>query len=189
MTCPNCSYGMNWRDAKHTPIDEIIGALKWFDGIDRISLTGGEPTAHPHFHQIARLVRQALPEMKLGLETNATLYPKFKESLPMFDSIDATHYTPDAWDGCPDNTAKIELLQKDYPRLRVLKAKHVTMENNRGSNPCGREARAHWSHGLIYGCCAAPGVKGAIGIELQDGWHEKLKATRLPCKNCIYGQP
>ncbi len=180
---------MFWRDAKHTPLEQIQAILPWLSGIEKVSLTGGEPTAHPQFHEISMAVKAGLPHVKLGLETNATLYPRFKPSLALFDSIDATLYGPQAWEGCPSNAYKIALLKKDYPALRILPAKHLTFANNRGANPCGREARAHWSHGLVYGCCAAPGHKTAQGIELAPGWHEQLKTIRLPCAECVYGQP
>ncbi len=189
MKCPNCSYGMQFRNAKHSSVDEIRAALEFFDGIERITITGGEATAHPKFDDISMIVRSRFPKAMLGLETNATLYPRWQNSLPLFDSIDASHYTADSWEGCPDNSKQIHLLLEDYPKLRILEARHVDMSHNKGNQPCGRQKRAHWSHGLIYGCCAATGVKGAIGIPLQKDWHKILEETPLPCGNCIYGQP
>jgi hypothetical protein len=188
MSCPHCVYGMFWRTARHTALEQIKLALDWFEGIGKINLTGGEPTCHPQFNEIAEMVRNRFPSIIFGLETNASLYPKFNAALRFFDSIDATLYGPDAWPGCPSNTAKIELLKTDYPALRILKAKHLTFADNRGAHPCGRQARAHWTNGLVYGCCAAPGYKSAIGIDLKTGWHENLKSLRLPCAECVFGQ-
>lgn len=189
MECPQCVYGMYWRNAKHSSVEDIKAALPWFSGITRISLTGGEPTMHPRFMEIAHLVRQMLPGILLSVETNATLYPRFKPALELFDGIEATHYTANAWPGCPDNSDKINALKSDFPKTRILEAKHRTMDDNRGSNMCGRQARAHWSHGLIYGCCAATGLRKAIGIPPQEEWHQKLKAEILPCGDCVFGQP
>lgn len=189
MKCPYCTYGSNWRVQKHSTLNEIEECLPWLNGIPSICITGGEPTTHPLLWDIVQLVRERLHGITLEMETNAVSYPSFKRVLPMFDSIHATLYGEEAWPGCPSNADQVELLNKDYPSLVILKAKHDTIHMNRGSNTCGRQLRAHWSHGLVYGCCTAPGYKSAIGIKLGPDWHDILSQTALPCSECPFGQP
>lgn len=188
MSCPQCCYGMRWRPARHAPLAELMEDVLFFKGLREITVTGGEPTYHPQFGDVVTGIKYLLPEIELRVETNGLLYQKWgPEIFNMFNLINVTHYTKEAWDGCLDNTKMVEKIAGNHKNVRVMLAKHIEMKPGKGSNPCGRQERPQYSQRKVYGCCLYPGVFGSEGIPLTEDWQEKLQAVRLRCENCPYG--
>lgn len=187
MFCPDCCYGMRWRDAKHTPMDELLDDVMFFRDLKEITITGGEPTYHPQFGGIVAEIRQRLPNIELRVETNGLLYNKWPDIFKLFDLINVTHYTAQAWDGCLDNTKMVEKIAANHPRVRVMLAKHIPFKPGTGTKPCGRQERPHYSQRHVYGCCLYPGVFGSKGVPVSENWQSELQKMELLCCNCPYG--
>jgi hypothetical protein len=181
---------MSFRERRHCTVNEVMAAAKFMGHIEEITVTGGEPTTHPLFCRIVDALRTELPRVELRLETNAVNYPKWsKDVLKVFSTITVTRYSSSSWYGCPDNSDKVALLCEDFPNVRILQAKHLDVSANRGERPCGREDRAHYSDGMVYGCCIGPGIDGGIGVPVDKDWPQRVLETKLPCANCMFGAP
>lgn len=186
MTCPDCCYGMRWRDAKHTPVSDLLEDVMFLKDLREITITGGEPTFHPEFGKVVCEIRQRLPKIELRIETNGLLYQKWQEVFGLLDLINVTHYTDAAWAGCLDNTKMVNLITKNHSKVRVMLAKHIPFKPGKGTNPCGRQERPHYSQRHMYGCCLYPGVFGSKGVPIGPNWQKELSVAELKCCNCPY---
>jgi hypothetical protein len=175
---------MRWREKRDESLQDITSALCWFSDMPSIMITGGEPALHPDLGKIYDLLRDMCPKSHLMIETNAHGQ---HEVVRKFDEIHVSHYTPKSWPDCKGNTAQVEALRKMCPGAMIGESVHMTPESGKGDKPCARTERAHWSGGLVYGCCVGPGIRGSVGIPLQTGWKEKLKEVKLPCGSCPFG--
>ncbi len=189
MTCPDCIYGMRFRPANHSPVKELLEDVMFFRDLKELTITGGEATTHPNLDAIVFGIRKLLPEIEIRIETNGLLYAKWSALFKEFSLINVTHYTKDSWDGCLDNTKVVELIKSNHDQVRVMPAKHLTLGPGKGSAPCGRRLRPHYSHRVVYGCCVGAGIKGAIGVPLSEDWQQKVWDTMLPCGSCPFGEP
>lgn len=187
MTCPDCCYGMRWREAKHTPVSELLEDVMFFDLLHEITITGGEPTFHPDFGEIVTEIKLKLPRIQLRIETNGLLYNKWSKFFYLFDLINVTHYTAESWKGCLDNTKMVEKIAANHPNVRVMPARHIPFKPGKGTKPCGRQERPHYSQRKVYGCCLYPGVFGSTGVPIGPNWQEELQKVELLCRNCPYG--
>lgn len=89
----NCSYcDTDTTRGKEYTVDELLAELDNFnkDIVHSVSLTGGEPLLHYEFlSEFMPKFKQKFPEIKLYLETNATLPDKLENILEYTDIISA----------------------------------------------------------------------------------------------------
>lgn len=191
MACPSCSCRVPERRNKtHFDWAYIENAAQYFRGIARLTVTGGEPTVHPLFCEFVPKLKSAFHCGMLILETNGHGFGKLPDSAFLkFDALHVTHYTDQCFPGCPDNTEAVEYAISHFDsklRLVIGKIKHVP-RGRRGSTMCGRGESdiAAYCDGLLYPCCAGPGV-GAEGIPLTDKWPTEILNVPMPCGKCWF---
>ncbi len=116
MRCPDCCAGitaMDKKDKKFHSWDYVVNSAKYFKGIRRINLTGGEPSIHPDFENWAPKLKELFGCDVLSVWTNGTMFYKKTEAFKYFDEIHITNYTAETFEGSPDNTGAIEFIM-DY---------------------------------------------------------------------------
>lgn len=219
MRCPKCSVGVpvykGTPFARHAELDEIKRDAKLMRPMRRVHLTGGEPTMHPHFSVIAMHAREWFEAMYLTLETNGAYYMKyrdlFSEETNPFDRVFITHYLKDAiYPGSPDNTAIIEVAEKDLGDLLIREPpvvhseSHLTqvgmlaspfhpLDAKQGLEepfacskyfepglPCG------WYNGRLWKCCVSVGIDLNFSIPVTPDWREKIMGLTMGCRSCCY---
>ena len=114
MKCPDCCAGITqmpkhnrrFYDWKYMETAAFI-----FKGIHNINITGGEPSIHPEFERWSPKLKSLFQCQVLSIWTNATMARKKKEAFRNYDVIHISHYTADAYEGCPDNTDDIAFIR------------------------------------------------------------------------------
>src|SRR6187397_352886 len=92
--CPNCCAGVGInRTLRHHPWHYFVEAARHLYGIERIHLTGGEPTMHPQFAEFVPKFRELFGCKILTMDTNGFLIAKYADVIVAnLDWVNATDY-------------------------------------------------------------------------------------------------
>jgi hypothetical protein len=195
MKCPDCCCNITHmanRDKRFFDWEYMVKSAKYFQGMDRIHITGGEPTIHPKFIMFVPLLKELFQCERLTLETNGWGFDRFPHVFPFFDEIYISHYTEDTFAGSPDNTKQIEFLKQYFEllepntKLIVGEVVHTPRDTRGKSGKCSRgdSETVAYSNGKIYGCCVAPGLDSDTGILISENWRNELPEP--PCHQCFF---
>lgn len=197
MWCPDCVYGMHERAYRDEPAEYFEAIAPAFHGIERVHVTGGEPTCHPRFADLAGRFRGWFGCRVLTIETNAIRWRAVADALEGFDRIYASLYTAASWPaGAPakgraDNSAEVAALVERFgDRVQVSPATHVPRVSLR-SRPCFRATAetVAVSDGRVYPCCVGPGLaEPQPTVAAGPGWMEAVLAVRPNCKGCAFAE-
>ena len=178
--CPDCCCGIGInRKLQHHSWEYFENAAQFIHGIERIHLTGGEPTVHPQFAEFVPKLRALFGCKTLTLQTDGHGAKRYAETLAHFDHIYASRYDT--------NHADIDFIGGRF--ITTEWAGAFTPRSQRGSGkPCQRgfSETVAYADGRMFGCCVAPGIDGAQSISLCADWKEKIEAVPLPCKECMF---
>jgi hypothetical protein len=195
MSCPDCCVGlasMEKVNRRFFDLDYIENAAKYFKGMRKINITGGEPTIHPLFNELAPKLKSIFECEVLSLQTNGTMISKKLEALKHFDIIYITKYDANTFVGSPDNAEQIQVaLDNLGSRINPIHPLvHTTMETKKGNNPCFRLdiETVEFNDGRIYPCCCGSGLETKINLPLSYDWQDKIRALIPPCHECVFGQ-
>jgi hypothetical protein len=184
--CPHCCYRISDNAAlppRHYDHAYFVDAARWLTGIERLYISGGEPTLHPEFARLALELRSLFKPRRLILATNGARVIEHQASMKFFDEIRVTYF------GAPADIAAIRWLQDHLPRrLQIHSAAHLPLDKPGGGAPCGREHNAAYANGRLYPCCVAPGLLDAASIAPSATWRAELTATPLPCAVCPFSK-
>jgi hypothetical protein len=191
-SCPNCCCNIPERKYHwDADLDYLTRAADCFKGVERIQLTGGEPTLHPQFEELVPQLRDLFQCQYLTIETNGVRFHKMPELLRYFDEVYATHYAPPEF--AEDNGEEIlflrDYLSSSHTKVHCKEAQHVP-RTRRGSHPCFRgffDAISCFK-GLIYPCCMGWGIDGAQSVPMDAAWRNALPGVPLPCSSCFYAE-
>jgi len=194
MACPDCCCDIPNKprsEKNHVSWEYLETAAVHLRGIERINLTGGEPSLHPQFQDFVPRLKDLFGCRLLTIETNGYGFKRFPETYRSFDSIYCSHYTDKSFDGCPDNTDKIAFI-KDYfsgagPEFIVGEIDFVP-RSRRGTKPCHRAfgTAVAYANGRLYPCCVGPGLPVPHGIALTANWRSEILAASMPCNGCFF---
>jgi MoaA/NifB/PqqE/SkfB family radical SAM enzyme len=185
---------MEKKDKKFFDWEYFVNASKYFYGMNRIHLSGGEPSMHPDFSDIAAKFKELFNCRLLTIETNGTLLRSKSESFKYFDKIYISHYTKDTFNGCPDNTDNInyikEYLKDSQTEVIVGEVEHISREI-RGTKICprGTSELVEYNNGKIYPCCVGSGLDEDVCIRPTENWIEEIKLVMPPCHICFFALP
>jgi hypothetical protein len=191
--CPDCCAGIGKRPIWYADWDYIAESAQWFAGIDRINLTGGEPTQHPQFREWAFNLRDLFGCNRLEVWTNGYAADKFGTDVwQQFDVVHFSHFGEWSFTGCKDNTKERDHLARLLDGVVKFDPIHVvhTKQTPGATKPCYRlHAEAvEYSEGLLYPCCTASGQPGAIGIKPGPNWRQDVQKVRAPCERCVFAE-
>ncbi len=195
MRCQWCAQRIPQRVGKHYNLAYIAQAAEVFHGLELLTITGGEPTLHPLFAELAPRFRPMFGCRRLVVESNGYGFRKFPEAFDAFDSVHASHYTAATFPGAPDNTADVQFLVDYYHAdrsnlVQVGEMQHVPTHLRPGSGVCerGQYPIAAYFDGRLYPCCVGPGVEGAESIVPTKDWRTEILDVPLACGNCWFGE-
>ncbi len=195
MQCPDCCCNitaMKNAEKRFFNWEYLENAARYFYGMERIHLTGGEPTLHPKFIEWAPLFKELFGCEKLTIETNGFAFKRAPWAFMHFDEIYCSHYTAGSFEGSPDNTEEIEYLRtylgENSARMIVGEIKHLSRDI-RGKNMCSRgwSETVGYSNGKVYPCCVASGIPARdVGIPLTVNWRKEILDVAHPCDICFF---
>ena len=186
--CPNCCTGIGInRTLQHHPWEYFERAAKLLYGIERVHLTGGEPTAHPQFAEFVPKFKELFGCHRLTLGTDGFRVQIHKAVIAKH--IDEIHFSDYANRPTVRSLIQIGLV----PKVSVYDAgpgacNHIPRSRRGSGQPCERGFGecVPYADGKLYGCCVAPGVDGSVGMEPGPGWRENVRALPLPCTDCWF---
>lgn len=185
--CENCCAAINMgkRPAAHHDMAYFERAAGFLYGVERIHCTGGEPLTHPQFDELASRFREMFGCKTLTVQTNGFRVEEHAEALRNFDHVYPSLYGP-------ENAKQVEFIQINYPSTTWPHGEQgFTPRSQRGSGGAcfrGRSDTVAHADGKLYGCCVAPGVDGAVGIEPTMDWRERIQDAPLPCSECWFAE-
>ncbi len=180
--CPDCCANINRgeRDAVHHPWEYFERAASFIYGINRVHLTGGEPTTHPRFAEFVPRFRALFGCTLLTLQTDGFKAVKYHETLKHFDKI-----YPSLYDD--RNLGAVQFIQLRF-KSSTWQGEH-TPRSRRGSGAVcfrGQSDTVAYADGRFHGCCVSPGIPGAQTLEPCADWRDKITAVALPCSDCFF---
>lgn len=193
LRCPECCCRMDTRTPEHYPWKYFEAVAPYIYGIDRVDVTGGEPTAHPQFGEFVPKFRQLFGCNRLTLETNGFQAQKYEIALRCFDLIRIGLY--------PDNGPEIQWLYSRFGNAYRQNGStcmeisappdergHVSRERRGHGGPChlGYCEFALFTEGRFWPCRLGPAVEGMPSVEPCVDWREKIAAMPLPCSSCWF---
>lgn len=184
---------MNNRDKKFFDWEYLENAAHYFYGLDRIHLTGGEPTIHPKFEEFVPKLKKLFGCNRLTIETNGFLFKRNPGIFAYFDELYCTHYRADSFPGSPDNSEDIAYIKeywKSVPMIKIwdIDIKHVSRAE-RGTKICprGTSETLGYANGKLYPCCVASGLpERDTGIPLTENWRTEILDVVHPCDICFF---
>ncbi len=191
--CENCCAGIGINRAlEHHDWAYFERAAKFLYGIDRVNMTGGEPTAHPYFDQLASKFRKMFGCNKLTLSTNGYQAKRYWMIIAeAFDWVDFSDYG--------DNGHALKWLKETGLHVNVYPAGtngvHFISRARRGTGKacfraCSESGTVAYANGQVYGCCVAPGITGAQGLQYSNDItqisHVVADQLPLPCGECFF---
>ena len=195
--CPNCCVGTNIPNVgKHTDSEWLIKISKWFQNLDLITITGGEPLVHPEFEFITTRIKKWFRPRMLQLITNGSsklLYERWN-CLSYYDSIRITNYTKDTYYNSEDNTDVvnhfIETFKLKKPSISIIIERPIfkTKIGNGGMCELGIGGIIAIQDRKLYPCCVSPGLKPDVGIEVTENWASEILKVNIPCNVCIFSK-
>lgn len=196
MKCPDCCAGITSMDKKDKSFYDFSyfeNAAKYFYGMRRINLTGGEPSMHPEFGQYVPHLKELFGCQILSIWTNGTMIMKKAETFKHFDQIHITNYTADTFEGSPDNSEQIEWI-KEYLKglpIEIFSDKIIHLPQQTGkSKMCfrGYSDTVEFTDGYIYPCCTGSGLKTKARIPLSHNWKQEILNIHPPCNECVFAE-
>ena len=190
--CPNCCAGIGInRVLQHHPWEYFERAAKVLYGIERVCLSGGEPTFHPQFPEFVPKFKDLFGCKTLAMVTDGWGVNKhFDVIAATFDEIDFSYYHT--------NPGALAMIKHLMPHIRLnvydagQGASNFTPRDKIG--PGGACQRAWWRSGTIayadgrvHGCCVAPGIKPDGGL-LTIAMESAMEIPDPPCASCWWSE-
>ena len=187
--CPDCCAG-NLVDGplyRATP-ESIHRDILALGEVERVQLTGGEPTLHPESGEILKAAARAKGSAKLVLVTNGA---NLMDIVGLLDGVDVVWLSimsksderiALAFESVKPRTAVAAMVDLWTPR--------ISFENTGGGpNPCGRLHSTVGVHdGRVFPCCVARAITGSESTDLSPGWRERVVGINPPCDRCVFGR-
>ncbi len=183
MKCPECAFSNpTIEHPEHCDPEAIKEAASNLYGMEQVSISGGEPTAHPQFQYIAPRLKEWFGCRNLTLITNGYKLMNYTDILSCFDDILLSHY--------PHNQRQIDYLARHgLDKRSAGPSIHLTTARRaRRPKPCCRANFLCYRYNRLYLCCHIPTGWEANGIPVTKYWREEILKVPLPCADCCFAE-
>lgn len=188
--CPDCCAGVGInRVLRHHPWEYFVEAAVWLKGINRIHITGGEPTMHPKFAEFAPRFRDLFGCQILTMVTNGYRVADYEGLIvETFDYINFSDYH-DRREALASIRCRMRV-DVEQPGLdgALFVPRAAAGQGRPCSRACWRSLGCSYADGAFWGCCVAQGLGNAVPLAPCDGWQAKLMAAPLPCETCFFSE-
>ena len=190
--CPDCCCQdiVSRKRAYYATGDQLFSASLHVGHVERLVVTGGEPTEHPAFEDVVRTVHSHFKFDHLMLATDGSRLLQYPMDLiRLFDEVRVTRYLPDRVPGVENNERTVKEVQQALAgvvQVTMEDAFHHKRHPDK-TKPCVRgRVTASWMDGRVFGCCVACGISRAHGAPFGTDWRRKVASLPLPCARCAF---
>jgi hypothetical protein len=134
LDCTYCPEYIHDNHSPHTDIEKLkatVAVLNALEAPVRLSLTGGEPSVHPHIEELLTAINAAENITWVSMTTNATRLAKWYESQQHIvdQYVFSLHFEKD-WERCINNIVEFEVLRTNRVLVHIM-AHHKHMDDVR----------------------------------------------------------
>ena len=185
--CPNCCCGIGInRKLQHHPWKYFEDVAPFLQGIDRVNLTGGEPTLHPEFATFVPRFRELFGCKRLTLSTDGFRIEQYRQIIEK--EIDEVHFSDyGTRPGALETLYQLDVDTKVY-EAGMDAQNFVSRERRGGGGPCARgfSETVAFADGKFYPCCVSPGLDGTKGLLPCADWRTKVQELDMGCTECFF---
>jgi organic radical activating enzyme len=204
--CPECAAReqLTWKNpalSTEVSLDELAWAGSTLGYIPCIDITGGEPTLHTRFSEIASRLHSLFHADRFTLMTNGAIAnsPDRLKCLLNFNLVHVTHYTEAfaKFHGGRPNTHELHLIKSCLEGSATALGvqyydRHIPYTDGPFINSCCIEAYTNtiaYHNRRLYGCCMSHYLKlPGKSIPLTPDWRDHLHELDTPCERCFMSQ-
>lgn len=185
--CPDCSAGIGInRVLQHHPWAYFERVAPFIQGIERVNLTGGEPTIHPHFAEYVARFKELFACNRLTLSTDGKGVVRYADIIR--EHIDEVHFSD--YQSKPEALVRLAAMPLALSVYQAgAAAENFTRRSDRGSGkPCfrGESDTVAYADGKFFPCCVSPGLDGTKGVEPSPYWREEVLRVDMGCGVCMF---
>ena len=191
LRCPDCCAGVGMhRFLTHHPCGYFETAAVHLKGIDRVHLSGGEPTLHPKFAEFLPQFRELFGCRLLTMVSNGFAIERYADLIVQhldwlnFSDFHIRAHIPEMLRarGLLVNIEDEGAGASNFvPRIKRANGIACT-------RACWRSGGFGYADGKMWGCSVAPGIEGTQGMEPCAEWRERLPQEKLPCAECWFAE-
>jgi len=201
LDCRLCSQATPYqKNKKMMSLDDLkrIGSLIRPHEFDYVKISGGEPTMHPQFDRICRVLPELFETSHFELATNGFALEKYLDCLDVFDIISLNLY-PGRNDRIVERIRKIHLpnligdTKADYEGMVDVYAEN-NLDKTDIFEHCEYKNHLKIVQDRIYPCCVIFGQSirqdidpDEISVPLDENWRTNLAALDIErhCRRCF----
>ncbi|MBU8911324.1 MAG: radical SAM protein [Desulfobacterales bacterium] len=192
-TCHWCSLGTAYNEFKHdNDFDYLEKYSKYFQDMEEVVITGGEPTIHKQFYKYIKTFIKLYRPKTLILQTDGFKIKGNEKAFELFDQVNVSHYSSKTYEGCKDNEKLCQYIQTIVPeeKLTIGDVVHVQFPDMTGRDQaCERlDIGPVLFEGRLYSCCAGPGLDTDTCIEVTDNWKKEIQKCGQLCVICPWAR-
>ncbi len=192
--CPECCAGVGInRVLQHHDWEYFERAAQVIYGVERVHLSGGEPTFHPRFAEFVPKFKDLFGCKQLSMVTDG--WGILDNIYPITMQIDEIHFTRY---GNRQREERVLQALSDAGLFKLLifdagpnMANFTPRAQIGGGKPCHRtwwlSGQVAYADGKLWGCCVAPGIEarspGVQMVQLGGGQH---LVPQPPCEKCWF---
>lgn len=191
--CPSCCAGIGInRVLQHHDWEYFERAAKVIYGVERVHLSGGEPTFHPKFAEFVPKFKELFGCKRLSMVTDG--WGVFKHDEVIVAHIDEVHFT--RYGNRPGSEAGLRRMEAAGDITLFIFDAGPNMANFTpraqigGGKPCHRDWRQSgqvaYADGKLWGCCVAPGIEEAAFYPQEAIIGIVDRAPDPPCSRCWF---
>lgn len=201
LQCALCSQGTPFHKNKSVmsleDLERMSSLVIPFE-FEVIKISGGEPTMHPHFGEICRMLRRWFPANRYEMSTNGFKLESYLHCTDVFDAIFLSLY-PGKNDAIVQRCRRMGIpnlqggVKKDYERMVDVYAENNIGKENVYAHCEFRDYRKVVQD-RIYPCCIIFGqsIRQAIDLDeisvrFDEHWRDNLRHINIEpyCKRCF----
>jgi len=194
MRCPKCFLGIPERKQADVPLQHLVVIASQLKGIDKLHITGGEPTLHDGFGRLGSILKDASEAKSIVVMTNAAnpTHP----GLWHYDKVYVSRYYEDMWPGYKGNKERCYTLVRSFDGMdlsvgNITDGSHFPERTEPGGKPCHRASLGLVLvfEDMVYPCCSPPVTPGSDveGVPLcNPDWRSQVEEMTPPCDKCRF---
>ena len=172
--CPHCVFKDQPQfDLELEVLEKYAQVLCAAGKIDHVKITGGEPTMHPRWAELAPIFRKLFDAGEIVVESNGGSFEGYEH----FDQVYMTRYE--------NNGERVDEAAKLFKGIFMPSPVIHYPDIPGNGKKCHRAILPLVANNRIYPCCAPPSLESP-SMEIHRNWRELVGGLKLDCAKCRF---